>query len=141
MTEIDKKEIIMSIVVKILGSLGVVIFISLFLGWFLSKLLGNRIVKPITELKERVQHLIEGKHIDKRINTPKNEIEKIAADLEKLTENGLYKKNLQLKKLTEELRILSITDQLTGVFNRRKIDSDLRREFIRAKRYNRIFFL
>ncbi len=74
----------MSIVVKILGSLGVVIFISLFLGWFLSKLLGNRIVKPITELKERVQHLIEGKHIDKRINTPKNEIEKIAADLEKL---------------------------------------------------------
>ncbi len=36
----------------------------------------------------------------------------------------------------QELERLSITDKLTNVFNRRKLDEELNKEFERAKRYN-----
>ena len=36
-----------------------------------------------------------------------------------------------------EIKSLSIIDKLTNIFNRRKFDSDLEDEYIRAKRYNR----
>ncbi len=40
-----------------------------------------------------------------------------------------------LEQKNEELRLLSITDQLTQIYNRRYLQEVLRREFIRAKRY------
>ncbi|MBF0628411.1 MAG: diguanylate cyclase [Magnetococcales bacterium] len=39
------------------------------------------------------------------------------------------------KKLEEELRQISYTDKLTGLFNRRRMDELLREEFSRARRY------
>jgi len=40
-----------------------------------------------------------------------------------------------LEQKNEELRLLSITDQLTQIYNRRYLNEVLRREFARAKRY------
>ncbi len=40
-----------------------------------------------------------------------------------------------LEQKNEELRLLSITDQLTQIYNRRYLQEVLRREFTRAKRY------
>lgn len=40
-----------------------------------------------------------------------------------------------LEQKNEELRVLSITDQLTQIYNRRYLQEVLRREFSRAKRY------
>jgi len=40
-----------------------------------------------------------------------------------------------LEQKNEELRVLSITDQLTQLYNRRYLQEVLRREFTRAKRY------
>ena len=41
--------------------------------------------------------------------------------------------------LYESLKVLTIKDSLTGAFNRRKLDEDLRHEILRAVRYNRKF--
>ncbi len=52
---------------------------------------------------------------------------------------GLARDDTRRKKLEEELRLLSITDPLTGLFNRRHIFERAEEEFERAKRYSRIF--
>lgn len=44
--------------------------------------------------------------------------------------------SLKLEKLNRLYEELSVTDQLTGIFNRRKIDETLRYELERAKRYD-----
>jgi diguanylate cyclase (GGDEF)-like protein len=41
----------------------------------------------------------------------------------------------QLEQKNEELRMISVTDQLTQLFNRHYMQDTLRREFLRAKRY------
>ncbi|MBC7195560.1 MAG: hypothetical protein H5U37_07890 [Caldisericia bacterium] len=49
------------------------------------------------------------------------EVEIILKEIEKLTENELCKKNLELTKLIKKLDEILIRDELTGLFNRRKI--------------------
>lgn len=41
-----------------------------------------------------------------------------------------------IEKKNKELKILSITDKLTGVYNRAKIDRTIEKELVRTKRYN-----
>lgn len=51
----------------------------------------------------------------------------------------LHNNHLELKKTKEKLIELSITDQLTGVFNRRKIDEILKFEIKKSNRYHNTF--
>lgn len=54
--------------------------------------------------------------------------------------NGLLEeaqKSLKLKN--QELELISITDRLTGVYNRHKLDDVLEKEYVRYKRYKREF--
>jgi len=44
--------------------------------------------------------------------------------------------NRKLEEKSEELEMLSITDVLTGLYNRRYADSKLEKEIVRAERYN-----
>lgn len=46
---------------------------------------------------------------------------------------------MQRASLFEQLNRLAITDPLTGLFNYRKLDRDIRRETVRSRRYNHSF--
>ncbi|OEU76802.1 MAG: diguanylate cyclase response regulator [Desulfuromonadales bacterium C00003093] len=53
----------------------------------------------------------------------------------------LLKLEKSLKTVNEEIRIMSITDPLTGIYNRGYLTEHLRQEIIRAKRYKHPFSL
>ncbi|GAB6035586.1 hypothetical protein JCM15519_01450 [Fundidesulfovibrio butyratiphilus] len=55
--------------------------------------------------------------------------------------NELSLKNMELDEKNRTLAILSMTDRLTGLCNRRKIDEALRMELRRVKRYGGMFSL
>lgn len=68
----------------------------------------------------------------------------IYEDLEDLVEartQDLEKKNQQLHKLNEKLETLSVTDGLTGLYNRRKLDQTIDYELARLGRYGGEFSL
>jgi len=48
-------------------------------------------------------------------------------------------KNIELNEINEKLKILSIKDELTGLYNRRKLEELLQDEYQKAKRYNHVF--
>ncbi|MGB9768438.1 MAG: GGDEF domain-containing protein [Dictyoglomus turgidum] len=70
---------------------------------------------------------------------PDNEIRSIAKEIEGITEKEMYKKNLELSNLNRKLEELSIKDDLTGLYNRRKIDQELEKCLYIWERYNRPF--
>ncbi len=51
----------------------------------------------------------------------------------------LTQKNFELEELNEKLHSLSISDDLTGLYNMRFMNEFIEREILRAKRYNRTF--
>jgi len=57
--------------------------------------------------------------------------------LEMIKRNALL--NAELEHKLEEIRLLSVTDQLTGLYNRRKFLDMLHNEIKRVQRYNRPF--
>ena len=64
---------------------------------------------------------------NRKLNAARKELEVVLVDL-KTAQNKLKKKNA-------ELETLSITDKLTGIFNRMKLDLTLQTEINRNKRY------
>ncbi len=70
---------------------------------------------------------------------PDNEIRSIAKEIEGITEKEMYKKNLELSNLNRKLEELSIKDDLTGLYNRRKMDQELEKCLYIWERYNRPF--
>ncbi|MGB9811424.1 MAG: GGDEF domain-containing protein [Dictyoglomus turgidum] len=70
---------------------------------------------------------------------PDNEIRSIAKEIEGITEKEMYKKNLDLSNLNRKLEELSIKDDLTGLYNRRKMDQELEKCLYIWERYNRPF--
>ncbi|HBU05198.1 MAG TPA: diguanylate cyclase response regulator [Nitrospiraceae bacterium] len=53
----------------------------------------------------------------------------------KALQDGLKQKNLQLQNLLKQVEIMAITDQLTGIYNRRQVETILQKEFKTASRY------
>jgi diguanylate cyclase (GGDEF)-like protein len=51
----------------------------------------------------------------------------------------LKKKNIKIKAINDKLHNISITDELTGIYNRRKIENVLKRVFAESERYNKEF--
>lgn len=76
---------------------------------------------------------------DDYLPKPYNEIElnaRIYASLRtKALQDELKKKNRQLEDLLKQVEIMAITDQLTGIYNRRRLTSILEKEFRRSTRY------
>jgi diguanylate cyclase (GGDEF)-like protein len=58
------------------------------------------------------------------------------AALEAELESIVATRTRELVEKNKELEVLSVTDKLTGLFNRRKIDQVLDEELIRARRYD-----
>ena len=108
-------------------------------------MLSRRFSTPLIELRKKVKAIIQGNwENDSTYKYPDNEIGVISEEVVRLTGQELYAKSKELRKsnaLLEqknaELKRYSITDQLTGLYNRRKIDVDLENECQRAMRYNK----
>ncbi|BAI80342.1 conserved hypothetical protein [Deferribacter desulfuricans SSM1] len=141
-TSVSKKEVITPIYNRlIILNITFLIMIILF-GWFLSKSFMKKIINPLIILNDKLLQITQNKKIDIKLNTfeyPNNEIGIIAKELEKLTTTELYKKNKELEKINQKLQKLSITDCLTKLYNRGKIEKDLTNEYNKAIRYNDTF--
>jgi len=141
-TVIDKREIIKPIIRQIIISIVIIGLVAVLLAWFLSASLSKRFIIPLIELKRRVNTIIAGdSDRDSAYEYPNNEIGAIAADIEQLTENELYDKNIELQTINKKLEFLSTTDQLTKLSNRHKMNIELEKEWSRAVRYRNIFSL
>lgn len=141
-TVVNKDEITKPIFSQMGTTILLFIIASSILGWFMSNSFSKKIVIPLLMLKERVNRVIEGKLNGQSISEfPDNEIGTIADDIFRLTGKELYKKNQELKAINEELERISITDKLNGLFNRYKMDEEMRKAFYLWKRYQRPFSL
>ena len=138
-TVVEKNEIFKPIVMQIVLTVLLTVVIAILLGWFLSISFSRRFVEPLLELKKRVNNIIAGSGDATSYNYPNNEIGTIAKDIEKLTENGLYNKNVELQSINKKLQVLSTTDQLTRLYNRHKLHEELEKEWRRAIRYSSPF--
>lgn len=148
-TIVDKQEVSAEIQYKILFYVLIIGSIALLLGLMQSIILSNRFSKPLLQLQCQIKHIINGE--DERgcaFKYPNNEIAVIAAEISCLTSKEFYAKSKQLEKsnallekTNHELQLLSITDPLTGLYNRHKTDAELAHEFGRVSRYGGIFSL
>ncbi|WP_159427727.1 sensor domain-containing diguanylate cyclase [Desulfonauticus submarinus] len=139
-TTVNMSEITSPIINKILVIIISISFISILLGWLYSRSLSKKIVLPLLNLKKDVEMVVKGHNLSNKIpKYPKNEIGAIASYIEQLTRSELYNKNKALQKANNQLAMMSITDQLTKLFNRRKIIEELENEKNRFTRYGKVF--
>ena len=98
-------------------------------------------------VKKEVTDKVSGLRVgaDDYLPKPYNELELNARIYASLRTKGLQdelrKKNQQLEKLLGRLEHMAVTDELTGLYNRRRFYEILRKEFDRAKRYSTPFSL
>ncbi|MDC7234782.1 MAG: GGDEF domain-containing protein [Spirochaetales bacterium] len=134
-TAVDKKEILVPIIQDIILVLTTVFLLSLFLGYTQSNTLARRIIQPLQQLKQHTEILVKGKELPQTaFHYPDNEIGHIAKRTMEMAGDELLKKNRVLEEQRKELLTLSNTDQLTGIANRRHLDTFLKQEY---KRYLR----
>ncbi len=142
LTIVDRCEIIKPIVLQILAIIFVISLMIFIFGWILSNYLGRQFVLPLIELKKRVHTIVEDNLDDSSSSVySKDEIGTIASDIEQLARSELYSKNIELKNANEKLKLLSITDSLTRLYNRRKMNIEIEKEYKRSKRYKTKFSL
>lgn len=131
-TVVNKNEILLPIIFKIILMLAVVLSAAVILGIITSNTLIKNVVAPLVELES---YLIDSTKKEKEIQYPDNEIGRLARAIQSITDAELYKKNQQLREMNAQLEVLSITDPLTGLYNRRKILQEIEDEKLRAERY------
>lgn len=146
-TVVDKTEVTTPVIWQIFSCIALTGLIAVLLGLAQSTLLSRRFSTPLLKLREKVKSIIRG---DPESNSdysyPKNEIGIIASEVEQLTAHEFYARsklledtNRLLADKNRELEKLYITDWLTGLNNRHKMDTDLERELQRSIRYNSVF--
>ncbi|MFK5882554.1 MAG: diguanylate cyclase [Sulfurospirillum sp.] len=142
LTIVDRCEIIRPIVSQIAVIILVISLMIFIFGWILSNYLGRQVVLPLIELKKRVHTIVKDNLDNDGENIySKDEIGTIASDIEQLARSELYSKNIALKNANEKLKLLSITDSLTQLFNRRKMNIEIEKEHKRSLRYKSRFSL
>lgn len=146
-TVVEKDEITSSIIWQIFSCLIFMSFIAVLLGVGQSIMLSRRFSTPLIELRKRVKSIIHGNSATASdYKYPENEIGIIAREIGQLTAHEFYVRsqklealNLLLEQKNVELKILSSTDKLTGIWNRQKIDIELEKEIQRSTRYKNKF--
>lgn len=146
-TVVDKTEITTPIMWQIVVCIALTGLIAIVLGLAQSALLSRRFSTPLLKLREKVKSIIRGDpQSDSDYTYPKNEIGVIASEVQQLTAHELYVRsnlleeaNRLLAEKNQDLEKLYITDPLTGLYNRHKMDGDLEQELQRAIRYNSVF--
>lgn len=108
-------------------------------------LLGKLAAKPIVELATIARNIGEGNFDSRNSVNSNDEIGNLSKSLKKMAHNlqetmasrdELIFEVEQRKKAEEQLQILSTTDELTGVDNRRAFNDKLHTNIGRAKRYH-----
>jgi len=142
LTIVDRYEIIRPIALQIVSIILLISFMISVFGWMLSNYLGRQFVLPLIELKKRIHTMVKDNlDNDSAKIYSKDEIGTMALDIEQLARSELYSKNVELKDANEKLRLLSITDSLTQLFNRRKMNLEIEKEYKRSLRYKTKFSL
>jgi len=105
------------------------------------------ITKPfeVRELQARILRMEKEKELIHEIQNTNEQLQAAVGRANSLTveteiANMKLKKEIEKRKrATNKIKILSITDPLTGCFNRRYLNSTLPKEIARARRYNHPF--
>ncbi|PMH46168.1 hypothetical protein BCU68_08850 [Vibrio sp. 10N.286.49.B3] len=139
-TVIDKQEIIAPILKNIFKNATAVIFIAILFGLAQNRFFHTHYSLPIRQLHKKISSAAVGKECqDNSFSFPDNEIKQISDKINHLTSQEVYKTSVSLKennsRLEQEnslLESLSITDSLTGLNNRHKIDLELNARYQQA---------
>ncbi|WP_456428307.1 sensor domain-containing diguanylate cyclase [Nitratifractor sp.] len=141
-TTVDRSEILYPLLKKALIFFLLFIIYAVFLGKFLSNVISREVLRPLSRLNRQVEQIVRGENTSGEASTyPSTEIGSIAENIEHLTANELYRKNRELKQINRKLQELSSHDELTELFNRRRMAEELRREYESALRYGTNFSL
>ena len=134
------------LVVKILVSALVISLVAVLLAFFISR----SISKPIMKLNDAAIKVGEGK-LDTKIEIrSKDEIGELATSFNRMTMDlkttttsidNLNKEITKRKQLEEELKAISLTDELTGLHNRRAFNNLTEYLFKIAKRQKQGLFI
>ncbi len=144
-TVVSKSEITTPIIWQIAFCIVLTGLVAVLFGLGQSVLLGRRYSIPLLKLRDKVKSIIRGDvENDSGYRYPENEIGVIASEVESLTAQEFYARSRQLEEANSllaqknrELEELYVTDWLTGLYNRHKIDAELEKEIQRSARYNR----
>lgn len=133
-TTVSSNEVFEPILGQLTKSIMLMSILGAALLFLLSHTLANELSKSMLNLKAYVSRVLHGETTYDLGQFPNNEIGAIAKEVLQLTEQELYRKN-------KELEHLAAKDQLTQLFNRRKIDQISNEEFYRFTRDGTTFSL
>jgi diguanylate cyclase (GGDEF)-like protein len=91
------------------------------------------IIHPVNALAMQVESITRGEYKKIKILPNKDELGMLSKVIDNM-ENTISEKNNQLKSVNTQLEYLSITDGLTGIFNRRHFDVNIKSEWKRRLR-------
>lgn len=107
--------------------------------------MGHAIVKPLQDLISATKHIVEG-DLDVRLTITRNdELGQLARTFNQMTEKLLQKQakiianNQAMQQKNKQLEALSVTDSLTGLYNRNKLNMIINDQLARFKRNHRPF--
>lgn len=101
-------------------------------------LVGRQISSPLTELTKAADQISSGETCENIIIKGSPEIKKLTQSFNRMAAKLEETKHKQFEML-QKLEELAITDDLTGLYNRRELNRLMEAEYKRAKRYNRPF--
>ena len=141
-TTVDRREILYPILKKTLIFFILFLIYAVMLGKLLSRAIYREVLSPLDRLNRQVAQIVKGENPPTGPSTyPSTEIGSIARNIERLTADELYRKNRELKRINQKLHELSTRDELTKLFNRRRMAEELRKEYDKAMRYGTAFCL
>jgi len=107
--------------------------------------MGHTIVKPLQDLISATKHIVGG-DLDVRLTVTRNdELGQLARTFNQMTEKLLQKQakiianNKAMQQKNKQLEALSVTDSLTGLYNRNKLNMIITDQLARFKRNHRPF--
>ncbi len=107
--------------------------------------MGHSIVKPLQDLNNATKHIVEGDLEVRLTITRKDELGQLARTFNQMAEILLQKRtkiianNQAMKQKNKQLQALSVTDGLTGLYNRNKLNMIITDQLARFKRNHRPF--
>jgi len=140
-SSINKNLLVKYFLEKILIIILIVMVLSIIFGFLYANTIYKKIMNSLKVLQKNLKDVIELKDSPDTLNTPFVEFDMIYKNLKKLTQNALYKKNIELDYLNKKLFQMAIRDNLTGLYNRYKFNEALSNEIKNFTRYKNPFCL
>jgi len=133
-TVVNKNEVVLPLIFKIvlifIGIISVAIILGILINNFLVKDLSSSIVSKDHSLDYSLNKEKQTQYINTEMKIITNKIQDVLNE-------ELYSKNQQLIDMNDKLELASITDNLTGLYDRKKIMKEIERErLILEKRDN-----